>query len=177
MIRKRMIVMSVVAMALLLLLGSAIAAPQAWSSESLTTGGTIQLTPKETVLVFAIGQSVYKSNGAAVNMDVSPMAREGRTLLPIRYIADPLGAVTSWDNLENKVTIKTKTKTIELWLNKNMARVNGAEVMIDPANPNVAPIAIPPGRTMMPLRFIAENLDCAVTWDNPSQSATISYPK
>ncbi len=139
------------------------------------TSDTIQVIP--TVLVFTIDQPVYLWNSVTQDMDVTPIAREQRILLPIRYIADPLGAQTSWDSSESKVTIKTSTKTIELWLNRNIARVNGAESMIDPSNPKVMPIAIPPGRTMMPLRFIADNLDCEVVWDNPSMSATISYPK
>jgi hypothetical protein len=36
--------------------------------------------------------------------------------------------------------------------------VNGKNALIDPGNPSVAPFLQPPGRTMMPLRFIAERL-------------------
>jgi len=160
---------------LLMLLLTTTLTYQARGAQTTATPDTIQLIP--TVLIFSIDRPAYLWNGVSKDMDVTPIAREQRILLPIRYIADPLGAQTSWDSLESKVTIKTSTKIIELWLNRNIARVNGVEAMIDPSNPKVMPIAIPPGRTMMPLRFIADNLDCEVVWDNRSMSATISYPK
>jgi len=55
-----------------------------------------------------------------------------------------------------KVTIRFKDTVIELWIGKNLATVNGEYKLIDPTNPNVKPIVIPPGRTMLPIRFIAE---------------------
>ena len=45
---------------------------------------------------------------------------------------------------------------------------------IDPNNANVTPIAVPPGRTMLPLRFIAENLGCQVDWEPLSQMITVT---
>ncbi len=52
-------------------------------------------------------------------MDVAPIILEGRTLLPIRYIAGALGANVGWDEKEEKVTITFKGITIELWIGKN----------------------------------------------------------
>jgi len=87
-------------------------------------------------------------------------------------VADPLGAQVLWNEIERKVSIKTASKTIELWIDNNTARVNGQSVMIDPDNPNVMPIVIPPGRTMLPLRFIADNLDCNVDWNDLTREVT-----
>jgi titin len=55
--------------------------------------------------------------------------------------------------------------------------VNGIGTPIDPQNPNVAPIIVPPGRTMLPLRFIAESLGCQVDWNQALQEVTVTYPK
>lgn len=117
------------------------------------------------ILVYKIGQASYTLNGVMDRIDVAPVIIQGRTFLPIRYVVDPLGAIATWNGAENKVTIQTVGKTIELWINNNTARVNGVAVMIDPNNPNVMPVTVPPGRTMLPLRFIADNLGCQVLWD------------
>jgi titin len=110
-------------------------------------------------------------------MDAAPIIRESRTLLPIRYVADPLGAQVLWNATEGKVTIKTEAKTFELWINNNTAKINESTVKIDSKNANVTPIIIPPGRTMLPLRFIADNLDCDVIWNATDKSITVTYPK
>ncbi|MDD4776508.1 MAG: stalk domain-containing protein, partial [Syntrophomonas sp.] len=130
-----------------------------------------------TTLVYTIGSPNYTWNGVAQGMDVAPVIRESRTLLPIRYVADPLGAQTMWNSMERKVTIMTATRTIELWVDNNTARINGVAVLIDPGNPNVMPVIIPPGRTMMPLSFIASNLDCDVNWNPVDYTVTVTYPQ
>lgn len=115
-------------------------------------------------LVYTIDHPSYSLNGVISHMDAAPMIIQGRTMLPIRYVAGPLNAEAAWNGADNKVTVTTAGKTIEMWLNNNTARVNGVPVKIDPNNPSVVPISIPPGRTMLPLRFIADNLDCQVIW-------------
>ena len=134
-------------------------------------------TEASVALRFTIGSKSYKWNGTTQAMDVSPIIKESRTLLPIRYVADPLGAQVLWNTIEGKVTIKTDSKTIEMWINNNTAKVNGSSVKIDSNNANVTPVIIPPGRTMLPLRFIADNLDCDVVWNAADKSIKVSYPK
>lgn len=128
-------------------------------------------------LKFVIGSKSYNWNGSNQTMDVAPIIRQSRTLLPIRYVADPLGAQVLWNANEGKVTIKQGSKTIELWINNNTAKVNGTSVKIDAYNSNVTPVIIPPGRTMLPLRFIADNLDCNVLWNPADQSILVTYPE
>jgi hypothetical protein len=100
--------------------------------------------------------------------------KNSRTLIPIRAIVESLGGTISWNNDERKVTISLGSITIELWINKNIAKVNGVEKMIDPTNQNVIPEIIN-GRTMIPLRFVTENLGCDVQWDGTTQTITITY--
>ena len=107
----------------------------------------------------------YIVNNENKLMDVEPIILEGRTLLPIRYVAEPLGADVDWDPIDRKATVSLGEKTIELWLDQNLARVNGVSQLIDKANPNVVPISVPPGRTMLPIRFIVESLGFGVDWD------------
>jgi chitodextrinase len=122
-----------------------------------------------------IGSSGYYVNNVIQQMDVAPIILEGRTLLPARYIAEALGAEVQWIAPEKKVVITRGTKVIEMWLNKPAARVNGVEQYIDPNNSKVSPLSIPPGRTMTPGRFIAENLGAAVAWDPIAREVKIIY--
>ncbi|MCX5976897.1 MAG: copper amine oxidase N-terminal domain-containing protein [Coprothermobacterota bacterium] len=129
-----------------------------------------------TVMHFFIGNPVYQVNSLSKTMDTSPVIVESRTFLPIRFVVEELGAVVAWNQSEQKVTITLHGKTLELWIGRNYATVDGKNELIDPANPNVAPFLQPPGRTMMPLRFISETLGCKVDWLQPTQEVVITYP-
>lgn len=122
-----------------------------------------------------LGVMEYQVNGQTLQMDAAPVSLEGRTMLPVKYLTDPLGARLSWDGAAQKVTISFKEKVIELRIGKNTALVNGKEMLIDPANPAVAPVVVPPGRTLMPIGFISKNLGCEVKWDAATQTASLTY--
>lgn len=123
-------------------------------------------------LRFIIGQTTYQINGEIRNMDAAPVIREGRTLLPIRFVAEPLGAAVAWDNMEQKVTITLGDKVIQLWIGKAEALVNGSSVPIDPGNLEVRPLILQ-NRTMLPLRFVSENMGAKVEWREPDRSISV----
>ncbi len=131
---------------------------------------------QKTVIILQIGNKTIYVNNQPQIIDVPPQIVEGRTLLPIRYVVEPLGAKIFWDDVEKRVTIEFKAITIDLWIGKNIAKVNGKDVQIDPNNPKVVPLIIK-GRTMLPVRFVAENLGCKVDWDGTTKTITITYPK
>ncbi len=133
-------------------------------------------TSSEVVLKLKIGDRTMYVNDSPRVIDVSPVIIEGRTLLPIRWIAEPLGAEVGWDGNERKVTIDLSNTKVELWIGKNIAKLNGKDTPIDPNNPKVVPI-IKDGRTLLPVRFVAESLGCSVEWDPKNQIVTITYPK
>jgi nucleoid-associated protein YejK len=54
--------------------------------------------------------------------------------------------------------------------------VNGKDIPIDKDDAKVVPEIIN-SRTMIPLRFVAENLGCDVLWDAATKTVTIKYPK
>lgn len=128
------------------------------------------------VIRFFINQSDYFVNDSLRTMDTSPIISGGRTLLPIRYVAEALGATVGWDAGDQRVTIEFGETTIDLWINRNSARVNGVMQQIDANNAQVTPVIIPPGRTMLPLRFVAENLGSSVDWEPVGQEVIIVYP-
>lgn len=129
------------------------------------------------VVKLSVGSGGYTVDGTAAQMDTAPILKDDRTLVPFRYIAQAIGAQVSWDASQRKVTVTLKDDVVELWIGKNKARVNGKEVQIDAKNANVAPVIIPPGRTMTPLRFIAESLGCDVNYDPATKSIEVIYTK
>jgi titin len=137
-------------------------------SEPAPPGGT-------TTIKFYIDSQTYYVNGSEEYMDTVPVILEGRTLLPIRYVAQPLGASTQWNGAEQKVTITMGSTVIEMWIGNNEAYVNGAPTQIDPGNPAVTPIILD-GRTMLPIRFVSENLNCDVNWDGAQQEVEVVHP-
>ncbi|MGB9666740.1 MAG: stalk domain-containing protein, partial [Candidatus Cryosericum sp.] len=126
-------------------------------------------------LVFTVNKPSVVMNGVTVPMDTAPIIENGRTILPVRYIATPLGAQVLWDAREQKVTL-IGTKRVELWIGKPIAKVDGVDVPIDPANPKVAP-RIVNSRTMLPLRFISETFGAEITYDAGSQTVTVTLAK
>lgn len=131
----------------------------------------------EIIIEYVVGSTEYNVNGVPKTMDVAPQIIEGRVYLPLRYVAEPLGATMNWDAAAQKVTIFFGGNTIELWVNQNAATVNGVQQMIDPNNPNVTPLMDPTGRVMVPVRFVSQGLGCDVAWDMALQKVIVTYPK
>jgi len=131
--------------------------------------------PEKTVIILQIGNKSFTVNGQSKELDSPPIIKNGRTLLPIRAIIESLGGTIGWDATEKKVTITLGSTNIELWIGKSTAKVNGVEKPIDSANPNVVPEIIS-GRTMLPVRFVTENLGAEVGWDGDTKTVTITYP-
>ena len=132
--------------------------------------------PAPIVLTFTIGSTNGTRNGTPVTLDAAPVIQNGRTLLPVRYVAEPLGATVTWTAGTRTVTIQRAGLTLALVVGRATAVVNGGNIRIDPADARVVPIILQ-GRTMLPARFVAEQLGCAVNYDTTTRVVTITYPK
>jgi len=142
----------------------------------VTPTPTVPITPPapatSTTIILQIGSKNMYVNGKLVVLDSAPIIRNDRTLLPIRFVAEALGAQVGWDDSTKKVTIQDSSTKIEMWINKPTAIVNGKAVYIDPANHNVVPVIVN-ARTMLPVRFVAESLGAQVEWDEALQKITV----
>ncbi|NIA10653.1 MAG: hypothetical protein GWP10_13235, partial [Nitrospiraceae bacterium] len=107
----------------------------------------------------------------------------GRTVIPIRTIVESLGGEVDWDKLTRTITLMfTKrqlppsppayTVYIVLQIGNPQASVNGVKKWIDTPNHAVTPIIIN-DRTMVPLRFVMENLGCNVEWNPEDRTISI----
>jgi hypothetical protein len=138
--------------------------------------GSIKIT-----IVMQIGNKIMTVNGMNQEIDpgrdTAPLILSGwnRTIVPVRAIVEVLGGSISYDDSSRLVTIVFKDKTIKLWIDNDTAEVNGMKLKIDTNNSSVKPIIIN-SRTMLPVRFVAENLGCSVNWDDKTRKITLTYP-
>ncbi|ACI18122.1 hypothetical protein COPRO5265_0082 [Coprothermobacter proteolyticus DSM 5265] len=124
----------------------------------------------KTVIELAPGMDIYTVNGETKFWDATPYIKDGRTLVPIRHLAEAIGFKADWDFSDpaNKmVFIYTAEQDPEkdkehpfilLIIGQPTAMVSGNLVALD-----VAP-EILNGRTMVPLRFVVETLGYKVEW-------------
>lgn len=92
--------------------------------------------------------------------DQEPIIVEGRTLVPVRALLEKLGAKVEWDEATQTVKADKEGKSIVLTIGSDKAMVDGKEVKLD------VPATIENGRTLVPLRFLSENLDYSVRFNN-----------
>lgn len=109
-------------------------------------------------------------NGQRIYPDSSAYIKDGRTLIPLRGVFEKLGATVNWISDQQKVVINYHSKTINLQINNTQADVNGTQIQID------VPPVIDNNRTMVPLRFISENMGMWVQWVPEAHLATITDP-
>lgn len=140
--------------------------------KTVTYGSATTPTAKLTI-VLKIGDPYMTVNGTKKEIDpgrgTAPVIVKGRTLLPIRAVIETMGGSVAWNDTARTVTIKLKTTTIVLTIDKKQATVNGKAKEMD-----VAPQIIN-GRTMVPLRFVTEALGAAVDWNADTKTVTIKY--
>ncbi len=142
------------------------------------TKKTITVEYIETVILkLQIGNKTVYVNDKPVLIEAAPFVdkNSGRTLVPIRIVAESVGAEIGWEGTERKITLIQGDTIIELWIGKPIAEVNDVPTPIDVNAPNLSPMVVN-GRTVLPLRFVAENLGCAIGWDGATQTITLTYP-
>ena len=119
-------------------------------------------------LKMTLGKTDYTVNGEKKAMDVAPIIANSRTMLPVRYVAEALGAKVEWDGATATATLKTADTEIRITVGAAEAVVNGQTVSLD------SPAFIRDNRTYMPVRFVAETLGAVVEWDGATSTATIT---
>lgn len=119
-------------------------------------------------MILTIGSTSASVFGKTMYNDVAPLLANGRTMLPARFVAENLGAEVSW-NAENQcVTIRKGTRTIELYIGSDTAKMDGQTVSLDSA------AFVKNSRTYCPIRFIAEALGASVEWNETEQKVIIT---
>lgn len=119
-------------------------------------------------IVLNIGEKDAKVFGETITNDVAPKIVNERTMLPIRFIAEKLGASVDWVQESQTVIIELDDIKISLVIGENFAMVNDEKIELDSAS------FVEDGRTFLPIRFVMENLGADVLWNNNTQTVIIT---
>lgn len=72
---------------------------------------TVTMTKGGTTARLSINNATAYKNNQPVNLDVPARLRNGRTLVPIRFVSEALGANVEWQQANNRVVITTAPST------------------------------------------------------------------
>jgi hypothetical protein len=129
--------------------------------------GEVRAKPVATLIEMVIDNPVASVNKITVMLDQPPVIVDSRTLVPIRFIAEGLGSDVAWDGVKRQVTLTTETDVILLTIDSHDAYVNGQYKYLD------VPPKIMNSRTVLPVRFVSENLGAQVFWDPDLRKVTV----
>ena len=129
----------------------------------------------ETKVVITIGSNQLDKDINGINniitMDVTPYIKNGRTMLPVRYVAEALGFSVDWINETRTVIIQDMFFRVEIPVDTNLIIVNGVNYESD-VKPEIVN-----GRTMLPIANIARALglkdNVNIFWDAVNRKVTI----
>ncbi len=103
--------------------------------------------------------------------DVKPYILNDRTFVPIRFISEQLGATVKWNSDTSEIIIDRGNDSIKLVIGSTEVIKNG-----DLSSMDAVP-TITDDRTMVPLRFVSEQLGAVVSWDVLKNSVLITTEK
>lgn len=102
-------------------------------------------TAKELLKInMTIGDKTSVVNDSNLTNDIAPQIINGSTMVPVRFIAENLGAEVKWDG---------KKKQVNINLNGEVVTVNSNDGML-----------IKDSRTLVPIRYVSEKLGANVLW-------------
>lgn len=114
-------------------------------------------------IIFEIGKKEATVFGETKTNDVAPIIKNGSSFLPVRFVAESLGANVEWDEAARKVIVIKEDIKIVITIGADTAKVNNETVVLD------YPAFIDNDRTYTPIRFVAEKLGGSVDWNSDKQ--------
>jgi len=120
--------------------------------------------------IFTIGSTQYVDDQQVIKMDVAPYIKDGRTFLPVRYVANALGIPDSdimYDPASQNVVLTKGTRVVQVTIGSTLMLVNSATNIMD-----VVP-EINAGRTCLPIAWVARIFAISVTWDAATRTVTL----
>lgn len=93
-----------------------------------------------------------------------------RTLVPIRFVSEAMGANVDWDNETKTVSIIKDRDTVTYTIGEFKGYINRQLMPFDTCG------ILKEDRTFVPLRYISELLDCQVDWEDDTNTVRIKSP-
>lgn len=137
----------------------------ALAAEDETAGSELFLNERLKGAVALYTNSMYGLAGQDLkiidptNELITPFIQNSRMLVPIRFIAESLGAEVSWDQPTQTATIVIGSRIVKIPIGKASMTVGGRTVSLD------VPAIVTGDRTFIPLRAVSEALGKEVFYE------------
>ena len=118
--------------------------------------------PSKKLLRMEIGNWTYTVDGKPYTMDTIPFIKDGRTFVPIAFVALALGCSVYWDAKTQTVAIRKDNRNLTLTIGNRALTVTNKSIK-QTIKMDTAPF-IQDKRTFVPLSYIALALGCKVAW-------------
>lgn len=106
-------------------------------------------------------------DGVEIQFDQQPVIMNNRTMVPVRAIYEALGATVEWDN-DTRTASGTKCGVrVSFTIDEAYVKINFLSKEID------APAKIVNGRTLVPVRALAEGFGVKVDWDGDTKTVIL----
>ncbi len=130
----------------------------------------ISLMAVATGVAAATSTKVYVNGEEVFFPDTKPMLIEGRTLVPLRAVFEKLGADVEWDQDTWTASITQGENTLQIQIESAIMYWNGSALQqrLD------VPAQLIESRTMIPLRFPAQELGYEVNWDGDNNAIYVT---
>jgi len=126
-----------------------------------------------TLIKLRIGSKTVSINLEEKIIDAEPYIKAGRTMVPIRFISEALGAKVDWNPTVKEITITRNDKTIRLRIGSKEAFIKEEGQTGETKEILDAPPELMKGRTFVPLRFVASALGSELNYDSKLREITI----
>jgi len=123
--------------------------------------------PARQRIVLSLGSKSAQVGSKPYQLDVAPIALNGTTYLPLRFVTETMGAQVNWEPTLKRVSVLRGNQLLEMWLGKKGLILSGVKKETD-----VAPISRD-GRTLVPIRLVSEQLGLLVKWEGKTNTITV----
>lgn len=145
------------------------------SSYAMAKGSNVQIKVKGARKNVVTANVVV--NGYNLKSRYAPYVDGNRTFVPIRELTELMGADVQWDQGTKSVRIRLRNQDVKLKINSSVVYVNNKKMQMDKqSTPRLTQYMRQNGdyKTMVPLRFLSENLGFNVQWNNAARQASVS---
>lgn len=145
------------------------------STYAMAKGSNVQIKVKGARKNVATANVVV--NGYNLKSRYAPYVDGNRTFVPIRELTELMGADVQWDQGTKSVRIRLRNQDVKLKINSSVVYVNNKKMQMDKqSTPRLTQYVRQNGdyKTMVPLRFLSENLGFNVQWNNAARQASVS---
>lgn len=114
------------------------------------------------------GEIVVKVDGRKVKFDQPPIIQDGRTLVPVRAACEAMGINVEWIESEQRIVLTKYGEEFDMQIGNKKYWMNQVSHYYFDVSPQIIN-----GRTLIPIRAIAQFFGYNVDWNEDTQSVII----